>query len=366
MNKFKIGFIFLNLFVSKVIWTNNVDTLKKNIQKIETEIKEKNIRIQNIDTEKTDLEKKISSNEKEIIDIKKERDRIQEEIKIVLRKIDYNKKSFTLTEAELERIKRENSIKIKNWNRYLLEKDNEGISFENIYSFKRILNRDTTRIQRVETVQGDIVESQKNVEKERLELQTLQKKALENKNKLDKKILEQENLVKKLNLEKQSHQSRIKKLADEKARVQKEIEKIIAARSKVNNNVTLTTAKKTLGKLVRPIKGSIVTKFNQKKNGVASSGIEIRNELGGGVSAAAGGKVIYSDEFQGLGKVIMIDYGNNLIGVYGNLISTNVKMGKIVKKSENIGILGLSNDGKPDLYYEVRFKYKTVNPEEFF
>lgn len=358
--------MFLNLFISNILFSNNVDTLKKNIQKIESEIKEKNLRIQNIDTQRTDLEKQIASNAKEIDEIKKERDRIQEETRIVLRKISENKKQFTLTEAELERIKKENNIKIQNWNRYSLEKENDKISSENIFYFKKILNKDTTRIAQVETVKGDILESQKIAERERLDLQRLQNRAVENRRKLDRKNLEQEGLVKRLNTERQTHQSRINKLATDKARIEKEIERVIAARTKVNSNVNLTTAKRNLGKLSRPVRGNIVTRFNQRKNGVASNGIEIRNELGGAVLAAAGGKVIYSDDFQGLGKVVMVDYGNNLIGVYGNLISVNVGMNRTVKKAENIGVLGLSSDGRPDLYYEVRFRLKAVNPEEFF
>ena len=156
MKRLTCTVVVLNLFIWNVIFSSNVDTLKKNIQKIESEIKQKNLRIQNIDTEKTNLEKQIASNAKEIEEIKKERDRIQEEIKVVLRKISDNKKKFNLTEVELERIKKENNIKIKNWNRYSLERENSQLSKENIFYFKKILNKDTTRIQQVETVKIDI------------------------------------------------------------------------------------------------------------------------------------------------------------------------------------------------------------------
>ncbi|MGL4533703.1 MAG: murein hydrolase activator EnvC family protein [Fusobacteriaceae bacterium] len=366
MKKKICGVMIFNVLICNLVFASNVDTLKKNIQKIESEIKQKNLRIQSIDTEKTNLEKEIAINAKEIEEIKKERDRIQEEIRVVLRKMSNNRKKFSLTEAELERIKKENNIKIKNWNRYSLEKENNEVSQENVFYFKKILNKDTTRIKQVETVKVDILESQKIAEKERLDLQRLQNKALENRKKMDKIIVQQEILVKRLNVEKQTHQSRIKKLAVDKSKIQKQIQKIISARTKVNKNVNLKTAKRNLGKLSRPIKGNVVTKFNQRKNGVPSNGLEIRNELGATVSAAAAGKVIYSDEFQGLGKVVMIDYGSNLIGVYGNLISANAKMNKLVKKGENIGVLGLSTDGKAELYYEVRFKLKAVNPEDFF
>ena len=78
------------------------------------------------------------------------------------------------------------------------------------------------------------------------------------------------------------------------------------------------------------------------------------------------GKVIYVDKLQGLGKVIMIDYGYNTIGVYGNIISAKVKINQRVEAGEPIGILGLSTEGKPNLYYEVRFNLKPINPEIMF
>ena len=111
----------------------------------------------------------------------------------------------------------------------------------------------------------------------------------------------------------------------------------------------------------------MVVKFKQEKaKGVSSNGIEINSKLGAQVKASMKGKVIYVDKLQGLGKVIMVDYGYNTIGVYGNIISSKVKVNDRVSAGETLGILGLSTEGKPNLYYEVRFNLKPINPEIMF
>ncbi|MGL4897227.1 MAG: murein hydrolase activator EnvC family protein [Cetobacterium sp.] len=94
--------------------------------------------------------------------------------------------------------------------------------------------------------------------------------------------------------------------------------------------------------------------------------MEIAGKMGARVKAATSGKVIYADKFQGLNNVVMIDYGYNTIGVYGNLIAVGVKLNQQVQRGQDIGVLGLNTDSKANLYYEVRFNLKPINPENLF
>ena len=143
---------------------------------------------------------------------------------------------------------------------------------------------------------------------------------------------------------------------------------MIVARSKEDKQVVnKSQAYSKVGKVLKPVEGRIVVNLEQEKEqGVTSNGIEILAQMGRKVIASSGGKVIYSDNFQGLGKVVMIDYGYNMIGVYGNLISTNVKLNQTVGKGAEIGVLGLSTEGKPNLYYELRFNLKPIDPVPMF
>ena len=209
----------------------------------------------------------------------------------------------------------------------------------------------------------------------------------ENLRKSDVKKEEQKKLKEQLQVEKKGHQSSIEKLKKEKQRISKEIERIIrenarkAAKNKGKSagkgsgetKVTTTTvdmpkisnpeAYKRIGKTIKPLNGQIVVYFGQKKAGVVeSNGIEIKGKLGNPVVASKAGTVIYADAFQGLGKVVMIDYGGGIIGVYGNLLAIKVNINSKVSSGQTIGVLGLSSDKEPNLYYELRANLRPIDP----
>lgn len=58
----------------------------------------------------------------------------------------------------------------------------------------------------------------------------------------------------------------------------------------------------------------------------------------------------------------MIDYGDNIIGVYGNLISLRVAKDAKVSQGQVIGNLGLSSENQARLYYELRANLRPINP----
>ena len=152
----------------------------------------------------------------------------------------------------------------------------------------------------------------------------------------------------------------LEKLKEEEKQELKEIK----ATSTVNmQKISNPEAYKRIGKTIKPLNGQIVVYFRQKKAGVVeSNGIEIRGKVGNPVVAAKGGTVIYASNFEGLGKVVMIDYGEGMIGVYGNLLAIKVGYNSRVSAGQAIGVLGLSSEKEPNLYYELRANLRAIDP----
>ena len=250
-----------------------------------------------------------------------------------------------------------------------MQKHSEGDDFisQSKKKFRELLYTDLERMEEIRAVQKDLDLIRIDIERDRKELNNLKYQLVrkERQNQNNKK--EMSRLIKQLETEKKQHRSKISSLQTEKKRIESQIEKIIKERARTVKNVNMTTAKSRVGRLRKPVSGSYTTTFGKvKKGNVKSSGIEIRAALGRITRAAAEGKIIYAGKFQGLGQVVMIDYGYNMIGIYGNLISVDVKVGNDVKKADKLGILGLSVEGNPDLYYEVRFNLKPINPVTMF
>lgn len=359
--------VLFMLVFSSLAYSTSIDTLKNKMKKIDSQIEKKNTRILTIDSEKVKISKQISSIENDIKEIEKDIERIKDEIRIVNRNIDYGSSNLKVSSKELERKQMEYQAKILAWNRKIdldVTLERESIMKR---EFSRMLYGDLEKMEHIKVVTKDIQKVKGDIEKERQKLRNLQNKMDTNKRSIERKVSEKNSLIKRLNNEKVTHVKTIGKLQLEKKRTEQEIEKIIKARAKSVSNVKLDAALLKIGRLKRPVDGKVVVKFKQKKQGeVISNGIEILARMGSKVCAATNGKVIYADRFQGLNNVVMIDYGYNTIGVYGNLISTDVRLNQEVKKGQNIGVLGLTTDGESKLYYEVRFKLKPINPEQLF
>lgn len=359
--------IFIFLIFSNFIFGDQIGNLKNKVKKIDSEIKQKNTRIKNIDSEKISIEKQIKKIETEIKDIEIDTEKIQAEIKVVNKNIDYGQQNLGVSNKVLDRRKSEYQAKMIAINRIAdLDSDSKNKSIAK-RSFSRLLYGDLESMEHIEKVQHSIEEVKSNIEKDKAKLTRLKRKLDTNKRKIESKRREQKQLILKLNKEKSTHVRTIGKLRDEKKNIEKQIEKIIKSRSTTNKNIKLDTAVLKLGKFIKPISGKTVVKFKSKKNGqVVSNGIEIRGQMGSKVKSSMSGKVIYADKFQGLNNVVMIDYGYNTIGVYGNLIAVGVKLNQQVNKGQEIGVLGLTTEGEANLYYEVRFNLKPINPENLF
>ena len=381
--------------------SNSVKDMNKRLKNIDKEIEKKNTRIKAIDTETSKLEKMIKELEEEIKKLEHERKEIEDEITVVKKNIDYSRKNLEISEVEHGRKESEFVAKIIAWDKYskIHGKDiDEKVLLTKNY--REMLHGDLQRMGHIEKVTGSIKEVKEKIEAEKRKLDRLEAELRENLRKSDVKKEEQKKLKEQLQVEKKGHQSSIEKLKKEKQRISREIERIIrenarraaekaarekAAREAAKNKgksagkgsgetkVTTTTvdmpkisnpeAYKRIGKTIKPLNGQIVVYFGQKKAGVVeSNGIEIKGKLGNPVVASKAGTVIYADAFQGLGKVVMIDYGGGIIGVYGNLLAIKVNINSKVSSGQTIGVLGLSSDKEPNLYYELRANLRPIDP----
>ena len=407
MMKTKIFLTFFLLSASIYPASNSVKDMNKRLKNIDKEIEKKNTRIKAIDTETSKLEKMIKELEEEIKKLEHERKEIEDEITVVKKNIDYSKKNLEISEVEHGRKESEFVAKIIAWDKYskIHGKDiDEKVLLTKNY--REMLHGDLQRMGHIEKITGSIKEVKEKIEAEKRKLDRLEAELRENLRKSDAKKEEQKKLKEQLQVEKKGHQSSIEKLKKEKQRISREIERIIrenarraaekaarekAAREAAKNKgkstgkgkgsdgtkVTTTTvdmpkisnpeAYKRIGKTIKPLNGQVVVYFGQKKAGVVeSNGIEIKGKLGNPVVASKAGTVIYADAFQGLGKVVMIDYGGGIIGVYGNLLAIKVNINSKVSSGQTIGVLGLSSDKEPNLYYELRANLRPIDPMPTF
>lgn len=92
-------------------------------------------------------------------------------------------------------------------------------------------------------------------------------------------------------------------------------------------------------------------------------GLDFSLPTGSPVRASGDGVVTATDRSRGLGQMIKIDHGHEIVTVYAHLSKVLVKVGQRVNRGEVIAESG--NTGRstaPHLHYEIRVSGRSVNP----
>ena len=125
------------------------------------------------------------------------------------------------------------------------------------------------------------------------------------------------------------------------------------------------------GRLPWPVNGSIAIQYGTQVDPlfnlpVFRSGIHIKASNGSNVKAVHEGKVVFADDFKGYGQLVIVSHGSGYHTLYGSLSKIFLKNGAIIKDNQALGEVGESNTlGTPGLYFEVRYKGKSLDPQQW-
>lgn len=96
-------------------------------------------------------------------------------------------------------------------------------------------------------------------------------------------------------------------------------------------------------------------------------GVDLAADKGTPIIAPADGYVRYAGRYGGYGNFIKINHKYGYITCYGHLNKIYVRPGQFVKRGDKIGEVGNTGLSTSNhLHYEVHFKDKPVDPEQFF
>jgi len=113
-----------------------------------------------------------------------------------------------------------------------------------------------------------------------------------------------------------------------------------------------------------PIKGKIISGFNQPVNNTINKGINIAPSGTLDVLASRGGKVaFYGGNYLDLGKVVILEHPDEFWTIYARNQEVYVKPGDLIKKGAVIAKAGSAGKNKDVyLHFEIRKGSKPENP----
>lgn len=126
------------------------------------------------------------------------------------------------------------------------------------------------------------------------------------------------------------------------------------------------------GTLLPPVSASPTHGFGPRKQRgsmsyVRHTGLTWSVDRGTDVKSTAGGLVAFASHFEGYGKMIIVDHGDDYHSLYAHLADVDVDVGDRVARGEKLGATGATGSFEgPKLYFELRRDGKPINPADWF
>ena len=148
---------------------------------------------------------------------------------------------------------------------------------------------------------------------------------------------------------------------------QAELQKAALARTASTPALPLAPFK---GSLEWPITGRLLSHFGLNTASrfgttIVRNGIEIAAPEGSPVRAVHGGTVAYAAPFTGFSTLVIVDHGGGAFTLYGHLNQAVVTNGARVGRGDVLGRSGLTPDGSPAAYFELRIDGRPVDPVQW-
>lgn len=352
--------------------TAELEALRDQIQKIKRDITKSK-------GESDELRKQLEKSEAEVEKAIKESKELDEKIR---------KQNEAL--KSLKKQQQENSETLDQHKAFLMEQIRNAYIHQNQNMLKLVLNQQDpakfsrnmiyhryfteARSQKITQVSQQIRQMQKLQQVVALEteqLHVMQVSQKEHLKKLQQKKQDRKQIIARLDKQvstKSAKLDRMQKDAEALSKLikalNKESEKL-ARLEKLKKLNRIPSFARLKGKLHWPASGGIIHRYGTSRNNSSLKwkGVLINAPLGSNVRSISDGRVIFSDWFQNLGRLIIVDHGGGYMSLYGHnnelirSVGDKVKTGEVIARVGDSG--GRRNSG---LYFEVRRKGAPVNP----
>lgn len=93
------------------------------------------------------------------------------------------------------------------------------------------------------------------------------------------------------------------------------------------------------------------------------TGVDFDGTMGQPIRAAAAGVVVFANQQDGYGNVVVIDHGDQIATVYGHMSSFSVKVGDVLARGQVLGRVGNTGYSTgPHLHFEYRVSGAPIDP----
>jgi murein hydrolase activator len=247
-----------------------------------------------------------------------------------------------------------------------LESDRNPIEAVSMLSY--LVSRDARAVQRFQASQQQLAARQGELTGRLTKLQQLRAMVEERRRAVEIAHRRQQAVVARLRTEESGAERQLATLEEKARRLQRLVDSLSQQKRGVTSALDIRTVQ---GALEWPVAGKVFERFGRQRNPkfatfTINNGLKIEALPGTPVRAVFTGTVLFSQWFKGYGNLIILDHGNRVFSLYGNVKASTVTVGERIATGQPIAGVGESEEtSSGHLYFEIRHDNRPEDPQKW-
>lgn len=253
--------------------------------------------------------------------------------------------------------------------RMFLALDEDENPLEAMSMLSYLVTRDARLVTRFQTARQQLAVQRAQLAQRRTQLQQTRLVVEQRRRAVIAAREQQERVLAKLRVEESGTSQQLAVLEEKARRLQRLVD--VLSQQKKSGLATAIDIRTVQGALEWPVKGKVIERFGRQRNPkfstyTVNNGLRIEAVAGTQVRAVFQGTVLFSQWFKGYGNLIILDHGNRVFSLYGNLKAPSVAVGDRIAPGQPIAGVGESEDtSSGHLYFEIRQDNKPEDPQKW-
>jgi septal ring factor EnvC (AmiA/AmiB activator) len=253
--------------------------------------------------------------------------------------------------------------------RMVLALDGERNPIEAMSMLSYLVSRDARLVTRFQETQTQLAVQRTQLADKRERLRQTRVIVEQSRRAVVAAYAEKERLVARLRSEETGAAAQLAALEEKARRLQRLVDSL--AQRKPGGLPPPTDIRSVQGALAWPVEGKVLERFGRQRNPkfatyTVNNGLKIEAVPGTQVRAVFQGTVRFSQWFKGYGNLIILDHGNRIFSLYGNLKQSTVTVGDAIATGQPIAGVGESEEAASGhLYFEIRQDNRPEDPQKW-
>ena len=363
------SFLFLILLDSAHAQRTDLDRIRTDITRMRNRLEQVRRQAQSAarELEEVDLELNIRTRELELAaaaeaKLTGEQQAIEGQIAALLPRIDQQKRDLRKRLVALYRLGSLSYV------RMFLALDDDQNPLEAMSMLSYLVTRDARLVSQFQSARQQLATRQQQLADRQLRLRQTRLIVEQRRVAVIAAREQQQRVVTRLKSEETGAEQQLAALEEKARRLQRLVDVLSQQQRGMPTSLDIRSVQ---GALEWPAKGKVFESFGRQRNPkfstfTTNNGLKIEAVAGTPVRAVFQGTVLFSQWFKGYGNLIILDHGNRVFSLYGNLKAPAVAVGdKIVTGQPLAGVGESEETGSGHLYFEIRTNNQPEDPRKW-